>query len=46
MSMGGGQTLNIGLTNLDRFGWIAAVAAAPNTREPADLAPIRRPSDS
>lgn len=37
MSMGGGQTLNIGLTNLDRFGWIAAVAAAPNTRPPAEL---------
>jgi len=39
MSMGGGQTLNIGLTNLDRFGWIAAVAAAPNTRPPAELVP-------
>ena len=39
MSMGGGQTLNIGLTNLDRFAWIAAVAAAPNTRPPADLVP-------
>jgi enterochelin esterase-like enzyme len=37
MSMGGGQTLNIGLTNLDRFAWIAAVAAAPNTRPPAEL---------
>jgi enterochelin esterase-like enzyme len=39
MSMGGGQTLNIGLTNLDRFAWIAAVAAAPNTRPPAELVP-------
>jgi enterochelin esterase-like enzyme len=39
MSMGGGQTLNIGLTNLDKFGWIAAVAAAPNTRPPAELIP-------
>jgi enterochelin esterase-like enzyme len=39
MSMGGGQTLNIGLTNLDRFGWIAAVAAAPNTRAAAELVP-------
>ena len=37
MSMGGGQTLNIGLTNLDKFGWIASVAAAPNTRLPAEL---------
>ena len=39
MSMGGGQTLNIGLTNLDTFGWIAAVAAAPNTRPAAELIP-------
>jgi enterochelin esterase-like enzyme len=37
MSMGGGQTLNIGLTNLGTFGWIAAVAAAPNTRPAAEL---------
>jgi enterochelin esterase-like enzyme len=39
MSMGSGQTLNIGLTNLDRFAWIASVAAAPNTRPPAELIP-------
>ena len=39
MSMGGGQTLNIGLTNLDKFAWIASVAAAPNTRPPAELIP-------
>jgi enterochelin esterase-like enzyme len=39
MSMGGGQTLNIGLSHLDRFAWIAAVAAAPNTRPPAELVP-------
>jgi enterochelin esterase-like enzyme len=37
MSMGSGQTLNIGLTNLDKFAWIASVAAAPNTRPPAEL---------
>ena len=37
MSMGGGQTLNIGLTNLEKFAWIASVAAAPNTRPPAEL---------
>ena len=35
--MGSGQTLNIGLTNLDKFAWIASVAAAPNTRPPAEL---------
>lgn len=39
MSMGSGQTLNIGLSHLDRFAWIAAVAAAPNTRPPAELVP-------
>ncbi len=39
MSMGSGQALNIGLTNLDRFAWIAVVAPAPNTRPPAELIP-------
>jgi enterochelin esterase-like enzyme len=37
MSMGSGQALNIGLTNLDTFDWIAVVAPAPNTRPPAEL---------
>jgi enterochelin esterase-like enzyme len=31
LSMGGGQTLNIGLTNLDTFAWIGAFSSAPNT---------------
>jgi enterochelin esterase-like enzyme len=39
MSMGGGQTLNIGLSHIDVFGWIAAVAAAPNTKPVATLIP-------
>jgi enterochelin esterase-like enzyme len=39
MSMGGGQTLNIGLAHLDVFGWVAAVAAAPNTKPVATLIP-------
>jgi enterochelin esterase-like enzyme len=39
MSMGSGQALNIGLTNLDKFAWIASVAAAPNTRPAAELMP-------
>ncbi|WP_433753706.1 alpha/beta hydrolase [Paenibacillus amylolyticus] len=34
LSMGGGQSLNIGLSNLDHFAWIGAFSAAPNTREP------------
>jgi len=39
MSMGSGQALNIGLSHLDLFGSIAAVAAAPNTKPPAELVP-------
>lgn len=39
MSMGSGQTLNIGLSHLDLFAWIASVAAAPNTKPPAELVP-------
>lgn len=44
MSMGGGQSLDIGLTNLDTFAWIAAVASAPNSRPPAELVPDLRRS--
>ena len=39
MSMGSGQALNIGLSHLDLFGSIVEVAAAPNARPPAELAP-------
>ncbi len=39
MSMGSGQALNIGLTHLDLFSAIAAVAPAPNTLPPAQLVP-------
>ena len=39
LSMGGGQTLNFGLTHLDRFAWIGAFSAAPNTRPAAELVP-------
>ena len=39
MSMGGGQSLNIGLTNVDKFAWVGGIAAAPNTRPPAELLP-------
>lgn len=38
-SMGGGQSLNIGLTNLDTFAWIGGFSSAPNTKMPADLIP-------
>jgi enterochelin esterase-like enzyme len=39
LSMGGGQTLNFGLGNLDRFAWIGAFSSAPNTRPDAELIP-------
>jgi enterochelin esterase family protein len=29
LSMGGGQSLSVGLGNLDRFGWVGAFSAAP-----------------
>lgn len=37
LSMGGGQTLNFGLTHLDAFAWLGAFSAAPNTRAPEQL---------
>jgi enterochelin esterase-like enzyme len=39
LSMGGGQTLNFGLTHLDTFAWIGGFSSAPNTKRPADLVP-------
>ncbi len=37
LSMGGGQTLNFGLTHLDTFAWIGAFSAAPNTKPASEL---------
>lgn len=39
LSMGGGQTLNFGLTHLDQFAWLGAFSAAPNTKPPAEIVP-------
>jgi len=39
LSMGGGQSLNFGLGNLDTFGWVGAFSAAPNTKSPEELLP-------
>jgi enterochelin esterase-like enzyme len=39
LSMGGGQSLNFGLTHLDTFAWIGGFSSAPNTRPPAELVP-------
>lgn len=39
LSMGGGQSLNFGLGNLDKFAWIGGFSAAPNTKTPQELVP-------
>ncbi|HEY0076896.1 MAG TPA: alpha/beta hydrolase-fold protein, partial [Abditibacteriaceae bacterium] len=37
LSMGGGQSLNFGLGNLDTFSWVGGFSSAPNTRSGAKL---------
>lgn len=37
LSMGGGQSLNIGLSHLDQFAWIGGFSSAPNTRPASKL---------
>ena len=39
LSMGGGQSLNFGLGNLDVFAWVGGFSSAPNTKQPKELAP-------
>ena len=39
LSMGGGQSLNFGLNNVDTFAWVGGFSSAPNTKAPAELAP-------
>ena len=39
LSMGGGQSLNFGLGNLDTFAWVGPFSAAPNTKKPDELIP-------
>jgi PelA/Pel-15E family pectate lyase len=39
LSMGGGQSLNFGLGNLDTFAWIGGFSSAPNTKPPEELVP-------
>jgi enterochelin esterase-like enzyme len=39
LSMGGGQALNFGLGNLDKFAWIGGFSSAPNTKLPEELVP-------
>lgn len=37
LSMGGGQSLNFGLGNLDKFAWVGGFSSAPNTKKPDEL---------
>src|SRR6187402_504665 len=39
LSMGGGQSLNFGLGNLDKFAWVGGFSSAPNTKRPQELVP-------
>ncbi len=39
LSMGGGQSLNFGLGNLDKFAWVGGFSSAPNTKLPEMLVP-------
>lgn len=39
LSMGGGQSLNFGLGNLDKFAWVGGFSSAPNTKKPQELVP-------
>ena len=42
--MGGGQSLNIGLRNLDTFAWVGGFSSAPNTKSADELVP--NPADT
>ena len=44
LSMGGGQSLNFGLTHLDTFAWVGGFSSAPNTRKADDL--VKDPADA
>lgn len=39
LSMGGGQSLNFGLGNLDKFAWVGGFSSAPNAKMPEELVP-------
>lgn len=39
LSMGGGQSLNFGLGNLDKFALVGGFSSAPNTKKPEELVP-------
>jgi enterochelin esterase-like enzyme len=43
LSMGGGQSLDFGLANLDTFAWVGGFSSAPNTFAPEKLVPDPEP---
>jgi enterochelin esterase-like enzyme len=44
LSMGGGQSLNFGLSHLDTFAWVGGFSSAPNTKRGDDL--LKDPADA
>jgi enterochelin esterase-like enzyme len=44
LSMGGGQSLNFGLSHIDRFAWVGGFSSAPNTRRADEL--LKDPTDA
>jgi enterochelin esterase-like enzyme len=44
LSMGGGQSLNFGLSNLDTFAWVGGFSSAPNTKRVDDL--VKDPAEA
>ncbi|HSW39169.1 MAG TPA: alpha/beta hydrolase-fold protein [Acidobacteriota bacterium] len=39
LSMGGGQALNFGINNIDKFAWVGGFSSAPNLEQPGVLIP-------
>ncbi len=39
LSMGGGQGLNFGINNIDKFAWVGGFSSAPNLEQPGALIP-------
>jgi len=39
LSMGGGQGLNFGINNIDKFAWVGGYSSAPNLQQPNVLVP-------
>ena len=39
LSMGGGQGLNFGINNIDKFAWVGGFSSAPNLQQPDALVP-------